>query len=1456
MSAATRRTVWVLALVVACVVLGAPAAAFATITLTPQGGKLTVTGSGEITPGDFGWSVALSSDGNTALVGGFTDNNYIGAAWVFARSGGVWTEQAVLRPSDEINTSGGNGEFGYSVALSADGKTALIGGPGDNTTSGSGVGAAWVYTYSGTSWSEQTKLLGSGENGAGLFGESVALSADGSTALIGGSEDGGLQSTYGDGAAWLFTDSSGTWDAGTKLVGDCLNACTGANGSGEIGSGRFGNSVAISGDGSTGLIGADADNGSSGAAWLFSLGASPAQLTEMQAGTCTITGCTQVTGESGLTSSFGSSTALSNDGTTALIGGQSNNSFAGAAWVFTSPGSTGPWSQQAELTGAGESSGGGLFGQSAGLSSDGDTALIGGSQDQGAGTMSGDGAAWAFTRSGTAWSQQGAKLLGDCATNCAANGTGEIGAGEFGNGVAVSAGGSTLLVGGPTDNSSDGAAWPFTVALPTATTTALTPSQNPTQVGVSVTFTATVSPTPDGGTVSFTSNGTALCSNVTVASGVATCQTSFSAGASYSIVATYNGDPAYSTSTSNTVTEVVTGGQTSITLQSSKNPAATGDMVTYAATVTPTPDGGTVRFDGGSGAIPGCETVAVVAGTATCKTVYSAVGTYQIVAIYSGDASFDASDTNSLDEQIEPGSPTVAISASVNPSHGGAVTYTATVTPNPGGGQIGFTQDSVYTLLCPQMAASASGAATCTTSYSATGSHTIYAFFTGDANYTRASGQLNESVTPGGNFTNSSVAISLAQEAGDPAQTGPSGSSLHYAGVPLVTGRATVARVFADPTGLGLAGTSGLQATLYGSVNGQPLPGSPLTEDGGGPRALGDLPFAAQLGLPDTSFNFPLPASWTHGDITLHAVVAPAALPPAGTTAACTGPCTASLTITTVHFHDVPIFEVTPVELTWTNNKTGALEAPGNPQAAMATAYGLMPVQKIVNEGYQGTIDETSLQSDKGGLGGNQANGDALNLVIQWADTQFLNSTGSSTGNLHDMVVGFNVDIARGDTEYDPTLGVFTLGSKAWNVEEPVAVVDAGYGLATAHELGHGVGRRHADESCGGPAGGGSDPNWPDYNGVLEPTSTYANGHTGTWSTITSAPVASYGINPHWRVTSASGPGPLTIFPDSDFDYMSYCAKGNTYTTPTETSPGTVWTSARGWQEEYRCMSNEANPPAGCPVNEQQPSAGKIPVPGGAAAVASANAGRTAGGAAVNGPVISFRGYLEPGGSLLSPALMPAVGGVTGPAGSAFTATLVNRRGKVIATAPLDSQSMHFDAYPGHPAVPLLALQGSIPTHGQPVAGLIVRASGHVQAKITAPRQAPRVTVATPRLNRRTRSLTVRWNSHDASTARRTVFIAVSTTGRRYTTGRRSTTGRRYRTVWEGFDQGHAAIPLTELPRAGWIRLRVFVTDGFGSSLATTRPIRLRARVRIARAAAPPAWLIGLQRDGIDVVAP
>jgi hypothetical protein len=357
--------------------LGVPVAA-SSEQFVQQGEKLTGAGEMSFNFGLFGYGVALSADANTALIGAQGDNHFQGAAWVFARSGSTWTQQGEkLTGAGEV----GEGRFAVSVALSADGNTALFGGEGDNED----VGAAWVFTRSGSTWTQQgEKLVGGGEAGKAEVGRSVALSSDGNTALVGGTIDNGQQ-----GAAWVFTRSGSTWtQQGPKLTP-----------SDASGNPLFGASVALSSDGNTALIGGGADNGFRGAAWVFIRSGS----TWSQQGP-KLTGSGEVgTAEFGGTYSDGM-VALSGDGNTALVGAGDDNTFAGAAWVFTRSGTT--WSQQGEkLTSGGAEGCCTKFGISVALSEDGNTALIGGEGAHGSA-----GAAWVFTRSGTTWSHQGSEI--------------------------------------------------------------------------------------------------------------------------------------------------------------------------------------------------------------------------------------------------------------------------------------------------------------------------------------------------------------------------------------------------------------------------------------------------------------------------------------------------------------------------------------------------------------------------------------------------------------------------------------------------------------------------------------------------------------------------------------------------------------------------------------------------------------------------------------------------------------------------------------------------------------------------------------------------------------------------------------------------------------------------------------------------------------------------------------
>ncbi len=383
--------------------------------------QATLTGKEETGPGEFGKSVALSEKGEYALIGGPANNEGVGAAWVETRSGTVWSYQAKLAATEES----GKGEFGFGVALaSKEANYALIGGPANNE----GVGAAWVLTRSGTTWTAQATLTGGGENGPGAFGDSVALSSTGEYALVGGKKD-----SLEVGAAWAFLRSGTTWaQQGEKLIGKE------EAGEGEFrpGKGAFGFSVALSSEGNIALIGGQSYLNDVGAAWVFTRsGTTWTQQAKL----------TAKNGEEIGPGEFGSSVALSSSGSTALIGGYHDNEGAGAVWAFTRSGEK--WTQQGEKLTGKEESGAGEFGVSVGLSATGEYALVGGNRDH-----EGAGAVWVFRSSGEKWTQQGEKLTGKE----------ESGAGEFGTSVALSSEGNTALVGGPTDNTDVGAAWVLT----------------------------------------------------------------------------------------------------------------------------------------------------------------------------------------------------------------------------------------------------------------------------------------------------------------------------------------------------------------------------------------------------------------------------------------------------------------------------------------------------------------------------------------------------------------------------------------------------------------------------------------------------------------------------------------------------------------------------------------------------------------------------------------------------------------------------------------------------------------------------------------------------------------------------------------------------------------------------------------------------------------------------------
>jgi hypothetical protein len=372
-----------------------------------QGDKLV--GSGFVGSAYQGWSTSLSADGNTLIIGGQSDSGNYGSAWVFTRTNGVWVQQGTkLRGSGAI----GKPNFGCSVALSADGNTAIVGGFTDNNSKG----AAWVFIRNGQTWSQQGgKLVGTG-GVVSNSGISVAISGDGNTALVGGW-----------GTSWMFSRAANAWfQQGPALTG-----------TGAIGNSAQGVAVGLAADGNTAMIGGYDDDGSRGAVWMFIKDAGVwHQQGEKLVADGSFSGQRQ-----------GGSVALSGDGNTAIVG--QSNVGPGGAWIWTRLDSV--WSQTVGMLVGIDAVDYAQQGGSVSISGDGKTAVLGGTRDNNY-----IGATWIFKRNGNDWIQEGTKLVG--------TGVGTMGFSTQGQSVAISSDGSTIASGSARDSNGIGATWVFSRA--------------------------------------------------------------------------------------------------------------------------------------------------------------------------------------------------------------------------------------------------------------------------------------------------------------------------------------------------------------------------------------------------------------------------------------------------------------------------------------------------------------------------------------------------------------------------------------------------------------------------------------------------------------------------------------------------------------------------------------------------------------------------------------------------------------------------------------------------------------------------------------------------------------------------------------------------------------------------------------------------------------------------------
>ena len=393
---------------------------------------------------EFGWSVALSSDGRTLAVGArgedsaatgidgdqeSNDASGSGAVYVFQREGMTWAQEAYIKAS---NTDDDGSEFGRSVTLSGDGGILGVGAFGEASTA-TGIdgdqasndaeesGAVYVFKRTGLVWVQEAYIKASNTNRSDAFGWSVALSSDGRTLAVGAlGEDSVATGTGGDqesngasgsGAVYVFQREGTAWAQEAYIKASNTGAMD-----------RFGSSVGLSLDGGTLVVGAPAEDSSSrgtdgeqesdsatnsGAAYVFTrAGAVWTQEVYIKAS------------NAHEDDAFGYSVTLSSDGETLVVGAHLEASNAtgvdgdqtshaadesGAVYLFTR---SETWSQEAYIKASNTDEQDG-FGRSLALSSDGQTLAVGAPQEDSASTgVGGDQTSNAAEDSGAVYLRQ------------------------------------------------------------------------------------------------------------------------------------------------------------------------------------------------------------------------------------------------------------------------------------------------------------------------------------------------------------------------------------------------------------------------------------------------------------------------------------------------------------------------------------------------------------------------------------------------------------------------------------------------------------------------------------------------------------------------------------------------------------------------------------------------------------------------------------------------------------------------------------------------------------------------------------------------------------------------------------------------------------------------------------------------------------------------------------------
>jgi len=393
---------------------------------------------------DYGYSVAISNDGTYKAVGApleDTGGSNRGKVYIYVKSGATWSQQAMIQSNDIANGD----KFGQSISLNEAGDTLVVGAWFKGGASNNGApGAAYIFTRSGTNWTQQAKLLPAdhtGNNDIWYFGKGVHISKDGNYVIVGSPQAKGV-SSEAQGAAYIYYRSGTSWSQQARLLASDGAAHDEMSGGGSSGD----NCVRLSGDANYAIVGApyDDDNGTfAGTAFIFvRSGSTWSQQQKIQS--------------AGITSQdrFGSSVAIDEDGDTVVVGAMKHDSLKGKSFVWVRSGTT--WSQQAAIQHSDNSdTQNNGFGSSADIDDSGDIIIIGSNLLYS--TSATAGVAYAFGRTGSSWTQL-KKFVPDNPTS----------GDNFGQAIALSGDGKSVIFGAgeeDTTMNNSGAAYVFSIPL-------------------------------------------------------------------------------------------------------------------------------------------------------------------------------------------------------------------------------------------------------------------------------------------------------------------------------------------------------------------------------------------------------------------------------------------------------------------------------------------------------------------------------------------------------------------------------------------------------------------------------------------------------------------------------------------------------------------------------------------------------------------------------------------------------------------------------------------------------------------------------------------------------------------------------------------------------------------------------------------------------------------------------